>query len=143
MVGENLKVCLFVSRNKDNKNVVDFKERKKSFVTAKSIDDLKNEFDSFVNAGQFGEVSRFYISVNSRDNEKIQKSLQHYLLENVLDMSKIDSKIASIAAKSENALEHKWLFDCDFNNVHNMNDFELDVRENFLAQMVRLLGMRL
>lgn len=128
---KNLKVCLFVSRNKDNRNIEDFKERKKSFVTTKSIDDLKSEFNSFVSAGQFGETSRFYISVNNRDNNKIQKSLQHYLIDNVLDMSKIDSKIASIAAKPENALEHKWLFDCDFDNVHDMNAFERDVREIF------------
>lgn len=128
---KNLKVCLFVSRNKDNRNVEDFKERKKSFVTTKSIDDLKSEFNSFVSAGQFGETSRFYISVNNRDNNKIQKNLQHYLIDNVLDMSKIDSKIASIAAKSKNALEHKWLFDCDFDDVHSMNAFERDVRKNF------------
>ncbi|MDQ8820611.1 hypothetical protein [Streptococcus ruminantium] len=134
MFYKELKVCLFISRNKDNRDVVDFKKRKKSFVTTKSIDDLKNEFDSFVNAGRFGEVSRFYISVNSRDNKKIQKSLQHYLLDNVLDLSKIDSKIASIASKPENALEHKWLFDCDFDNVHNMNDFERDVRESLTCE---------
>ncbi len=103
MTNKNLKVVLFVSRNKDNKLLVGFKERKKNFLTTKEPEELQKEFNAFVNDGLVGEVSRFYISVNSRDNEKIQQSLQHYLLDNNVDMSKIDSKIASIAAKPENA----------------------------------------
>lgn len=134
MTNKNLKVVLFVSRNKDNKLLVGFKERKKNFLTTKEPEELQKEFNAFVNDGLVGEVSRFYISVNSRDNEKIQQSLQHYLLDNNVDMSKIDSKIASIAAKQENALEHKWLFDCDFKDMLEMDRFKWEIIRKYLPE---------
>lgn len=64
-----MKGVFFVSRNKDNKDVKDFKQRKISFLTDKSLDELKGKFDAFVARGVKGELSRFYISVNERNNE--------------------------------------------------------------------------
>lgn len=109
-----LKVALFVSRNKDNKHLTDFKERRVSFLTDKTDDELQQEFNEFVQRGMPGEKSRLYLSVNNRDNEKIRKALIHYLIDHEeQDMSKLDRRIASIASLKENAAEKKWLFDFD------------------------------
>ena len=70
--GETLNVVLFTSRNKDNRHVENFKERRESFVTTLSADSeaLKDRFDRFVQSGVDGEMSRMYISINPRSNEK-------------------------------------------------------------------------
>ena len=56
-------VVFFVSRNKDNKDVPDFKERKMSFVVNDNYEyyKLMRKFYDFVNKGLVGELSRFYI----------------------------------------------------------------------------------
>lgn len=48
---DKLNVVLFVSRNKDNKNLETFKERKVSFVTTKGFEEIKSQFQVFVNDG--------------------------------------------------------------------------------------------
>lgn len=68
--GETLNVVLFTSRNKDNRHVENFKERRESFVTTLSADELQDRFDRFVQSGVDGEMSRMYISINPRSNEK-------------------------------------------------------------------------
>jgi hypothetical protein len=67
---DKLNVVLFVSRNKDNKHLETFKERKVSFVTTKDFEEIKSQFQVFINEGQVGEFSRMYISVNPRSNSK-------------------------------------------------------------------------
>lgn len=67
---DKLNVVLFVSRNKDNKNLETFKERKVSFVTTKGFEEIKSQFQVFVNDGQVGEFSRMYVSINPRSNSK-------------------------------------------------------------------------
>lgn len=67
---DKLNVVLFVSRNKDNKHLETFKERKVSFVTTKDFEEIKSQFQVFVNDGQVGEFSRMYVSVNPRSNLK-------------------------------------------------------------------------
>lgn len=109
-----MKGVIFVSRNKDNENVKDFKQRKISFLTDKSLDELKEEFDTFVSSGVKDELSRFYISVNERKNESTIKDLQHYLLDHpTFSVTKLESKVTSLAMQPQNAAEHKWLFDYD------------------------------
>lgn len=53
---DKLNVVLFVSRNKDNKTLETFKERKVSFVTTKGFEEIKSQFQVFVDDGQVGEV---------------------------------------------------------------------------------------
>lgn len=72
---DKLNVVLFVSRNKDNKHLETFKERKVSFVTTKGFDEIKSQFQVFVNDGQVGEFSRMYVSINPRSNSKTFKAL--------------------------------------------------------------------
>ena len=56
-----LRVVLFVSRNKDNKHLPNYTQRKKSFVTKKSVEELEETFMDFVNKGLAGELSRLYL----------------------------------------------------------------------------------
>ena len=111
-----LKVVVFTSRNKDNKHLDHFKERTKSFVTRKSVVDLKKAFISFVKEGISGEMSRFYISINDRSNERTLKALQHTLIDGNIDASKLTAKVAALASLKENMYDRsseKWLFDFD------------------------------
>lgn len=112
---DKLNVVLFVSRNKDNKHIENFKERKISFVTNKEFEEVKLQFQSFIDGGQMGEFSRMYISVNPRSNLKTFKALQHLMLDQEFDLSTLPQKVASLAAKVENAYGDKqyWLFDFD------------------------------
>lgn len=87
-------------------------------------DKLIDKFNDFVNKGLVGELSRLYISVNRRDDDKVHKGLLHYLIDHPdTDLSKIDSKIASIASKAENRAESKWLFDIDIQDYDKVAEF--------------------
>ena len=120
----NLYVVLFISRNKDNKDIKNFKERRKAFVSSKSIEELKQEFLIFRNKGFDSEKCRFYISTNARNRIKINRALTHFLIDNPeIPSEDIPAIIVRIAAKKENALEKKWLFDFDDNNEYNCNIF--------------------
>lgn len=112
---DNLRVVLFVSRNKDNRYIEGFKERRVSFLTDKSYDELVVEFQDFVRKSNHkGEMSRFYISVNKRDGDKIKKGLMHYLIDHEeINVARLDRVVSSIASKKENASEKRWLFDYD------------------------------
>lgn len=108
MTTENLKVVLFVSRNKDNKDVPGFKCRTESFITTKESDDqfLLDHFEKFTKRGVDGEVSRFYISVNRRDPYKVNRAFSIYLFSKIdyISPASYPQRAASIAARLENVL---------------------------------------
>lgn len=111
-----INVVLFVSRNKDNKELKDFKERRNAFVTTRDKEQLQERFQAFVRQGQLGEMCRMYMSVNPRSNKKTQKALLHQLIDEDYNMATIPQRIAAIAARKENAEDSKylkWLFDFD------------------------------
>ena len=111
---EEIWTILFVSRNKDNRDVENFNQRKKSFVSTKKPEDLLKEFEVFVNEGVENEFSRFFVSINSRSNTKTFKALQHKMLDEEFNLATMPQRIAAIASKTENAYEkNKWLFDFD------------------------------
>ena len=121
-------VVLFVSRNKDNKDITNFTERRKSFITNKTVEELGSEFSSFVKMGVVGEISRMYYSVNERDPEKIYKELMHFLFDNPnFNLCSLDSKLAGIAAKKECAKTKRWMFDFDINDFKKVKDFLKDI----------------
>lgn len=125
-------VVLFVSRNKDNKDVPDFKKRRMSFITHKSIDELGHDFISFVNMGRKGEMSRMYYSVNERDGEKIYKELMHFLFDNPeFNLCSMGSKLAGIAAKKECAKTKKFMFDFDDSDADNLSLFLEDLEHYY------------
>ncbi len=126
--GKPMKVVLFVSRNKDNKGVADYKERRKSFVTTKDWEDLIPDFERFKNDGVVGEMSRMYISVNARNNTAVHKELLHFLIDNPdFNLAHLSSKIAGIAAKKECVLEKKWMFDFDIDAESAVDAFCDDI----------------
>lgn len=107
-----MKVVFFVSRNKDNRDVPNFKERKETFFE-KSAEDTERRFKHFVEDGQPGEYSRYYVSVNNRDMEKTQKDLMCYFVQNNLSvrLAGLETLACSMAMKPENAATKYWLFD--------------------------------
>ena len=125
-----INIVLFVSRNKDNKEVANFKERRVTFITHEDMNSekLMAKFNDFVNAGKVGELSRCYYSVNTRDPQKIHKQLLHFLIDNPdFNLCDMDSKIASIAAHVECAATKKWMFDFDIDDNFKVNEFMLDI----------------
>lgn len=125
-----INIVLFVSRNKDNKEVADFKERRVTFITHEDMNSekLMAKFNDFVNAGKVGELSRCYYSVNTRDPQKIHKQLLHFLIDNPdFNLCDMDAKIASIAAHVECAATKKWMFDFDIDDNFKVNEFMLDI----------------
>lgn len=139
-----LRVVIFVSRNKDNKNIDGFKERRKAFVTHKNMNDvsLSLEFTAFVNAGNTGEISRMYMSVNARDEKKVRKALLTELIDKEdFSVSSIPSLTASVAARKENALTKHWLLDFDNKDSHLSSEFidELCKSEEFIESNNEIL----
>lgn len=117
-VNKTINVVVFASRNKDNKHIDNFKERRIAFVTTRDKNDFRliEGFKSFVRKGEIGEMCRMYISVNPRSNQKTQKAFIHQLIDNNYNMVTSPRRIAALAAKKENAADSKhlkWLFDFD------------------------------
>ena len=128
----SLRVCLFVSRNKDNRSLENYKERREAFLTSRDENDdkLLAKFETFVNSGLKGEFSRFYLSVNKRDNEKTHRALLHYLIDHPdFNLASLPAKIASEAAKTENSSEKKWFFDVDDESDEHLAEFLKDLQE--------------
>ena len=124
-----MKVALLVSRNKDNKNVKNFKPRSQSFVYDETKEKtLDSKFSAFVNAGVEGETARMYVSVNKRNEEKVKKALICALVMQDVNLCNIESKTASIAEQAENAEEKKWLFDFDENNEEKVKAFAEEIK---------------
>ena len=119
----DLKVYLFCSRNKDNKNVKDFKPRRRAFLAY--TDDINSfyQFDDFVKHGVPGEMSRMYESINPRDEAKVRKALTAKLvLDDNIQIGKISSIAVSVAAKKGCAADRKWLLDVDTRDRYILQD---------------------
>ena len=130
----SLYVVLLISRNKDNRNVENFTERKQSFVyhsVHPTTDErLKEKFKDFLSNGVSGETCRLYISVNKRDEEKTKKALMVELItKDNIKLSRIAAITASLCAKKENAAENKWMFDFDINDESKLKEFVRDIKD--------------
>lgn len=123
-----MKTVFLVSRNKDNKNIKDFKERKQTFLFDNCPLLIRKKFIRFVKEGLPNEFSRLYISVNERDMEKTRTAFICELVKNKdLNLTHIENKLVSLAQMSENALTKKWLFDFDCDNEVLVDEFIKDV----------------
>lgn len=141
-----LTVVVFMSRNKDNKEIPDFKERRKAFtVSEKSLSTkdgriaVNRLFYNFIKDGKPGELSRLYMSVNKRSNEKTFIALQHEMLNGKFNLATMPQKIASIAARKENAYDPKnlfWLF--DFDRIDGLTDDEFDDKIQEFIEDIKL-----
>ena len=141
-----LTVIVFMSRNKDNKHIPNFKERRNAFtVPNKSLDTkdgnivINHLFHNFVKDGKPGELSRLYMSVNKRSNEKTFIALQHEMLNGKFNLATMPQRIASIAARKENAYDPKnlfWLF--DFDRIEGLTDDEFEDKIQEFVEDVKL-----
>ncbi len=136
MAKHNPKIVLFISRNKDNKNVEGFKQRSYSFLTNKQYNsaedglDLFKDFKNFVSKGVLGETSRWYMSINERDSNKVNNKLVHYLIDHPeMNLASIPPKSVSLAQSIECAVTKKWLFDFDSDDYKNMLEFKEDIHK--------------
>lgn len=124
----DLYVYLIRSRNKDNKDIPNFKERAKTILEYKENEDrVIKEFHKFAADGVPGERTRLYRSVNSRNEEKIREELIIKLLRDKPSMTKLNKTLASVAQQVYNRDESKWLFDFDVDNKEIMLKFVNDV----------------
>lgn len=128
---DKLRVYLFVSRNKDNKEIENFHERRYSFVGYDSnYDSIHKRFNDFVNHGIIGEMSRLYRSVNARDESLVYKNfLASLIIEDGLHLDSIEPFLAGVAARKECAAEKKWLLDFDNEDKDSQNEFIKDVKK--------------
>lgn len=125
----DLYVYLIRSRNKDNKNISNFKERAKIILEYKENEDKVIEaFKSFAAKGVPGEQTRLYRSVNSRNEEKIREDLIIRLLRDKPSMTRLNRTLVSVAQQVQNRDESKWLFDFDVDDDKLAEDFKKDVR---------------
>lgn len=125
-----MKVMLFRSRNKDNRDLPGFKERSWVFFTDDPSKDCDRRFRSFVQEGVPGEFCRCYLSVNERDMSKVKDRLICALvMDKAFPMDRLESEAVSIAMKAECAAEHKWLFDFDIDNHDQLDKFLDDLRK--------------
>lgn len=125
----DVSVVLFTSRNKDNKDVEGFTQRRKAFVTTEPLGEKTiKKFQHFVEDGVNGEISRMYYSVNTRDAAKVNNLLVHYLIDNPdTNPAALMGKIAAIAAKKECAASKHWMFDFDCNDIAKVEEFKQDI----------------
>lgn len=124
----DLYVYLIRSRNKDNKDVPNFKERIKTILEYKENEDrIIKEFHRFAADGVPGEKTRLYRSVNSRNEEKIREEFIIRLLRDKPSMTKLNRTLASVAQQVENRDESKWLFDFDVGDEEKVDDFIDDI----------------
>ncbi|QGJ84919.1 hypothetical protein [Lactococcus phage P1048] len=135
MTKHNPKIVLFISRNKDNKNVEGFKQRSQTFLTSEytSVQEETNlfkDFNNFVDKGVLGETSRLYMSINERDSKKVNNKLVHYLIDHPeMNPASIPSKSVSLAQSIECAVTKKWLFDFDNENYEKLVEFKEDIHK--------------
>lgn len=126
-----LYVYLFKSRNKDNKNVPNFKERAKTVLAYEKDEAVVFErFEQFVATGLPGEKIRLYKSVNARDEEKVKTEIIVRLLRDKISLTKLDGLVASAAQQVHNRAESKWLYDCDVNDENFVKEFVNDIPVN-------------
>lgn len=124
----NLCVYLIRSRNKDNKDIPNFKERAKTILEYKENEDKVIEaFKSFAAKGLPGEKTRLYRSVNSRNEEKIREELIIRLLRDKPSMTQLNRTLASVAQQVQNRDESKWLFDFDVDDEKAVKRFIDDI----------------
>ena len=125
---KKLYVYMMRSRNKDNKDIIDFKERSKNILVYAGdelfVEDL---YKRFVAEGKPNEKARLYRSVNARDEDKIRDNLIARLAVEHYPVSKINNLVNSVSQDKSVAIERAWLFDFDCNDYGVLKDFINDI----------------
>ena len=123
-----LYVYLFKSRNKDNKDIPNFKERCKTILAYEDEEpSVFEKFEKFAADGLPGEKTRLYKSVNSRNETKVREEIIIRLLRDKISVTKLENLIASAAQQIHNRDESKWLFDCDVTDEKIIKELIKDI----------------
>lgn len=125
---EDFYCVLFMSRNKDNKNVKNFKPRRQSFLINNFHEiysyRFHQKFLDFRDEGVNGELSRCYVSFNLRDASKVRKELLINLIEDEdISLIHITSKIVGLAMGLGMNKTKRWMFDVDTLDDDKVNGF--------------------
>lgn len=124
----DLYVYMFCSRNKDNKDIPEFKKRTEIILEYKENEsEVIESYKDFIAKGVVGERTRLYRSINSRNEEKIREDLTIRLIKDKPSMTNINRVLASVAMQKENRDESKWLFDFDVDDEDKVEDFIDDI----------------
>lgn len=121
---EKLYAYTMVSRNKDNKGVLGFKQRTNSYLCYESEESkMIEKFDRFVSDGVRGEKSRLYKSVNARNEEKTKKAFFARVIATDIPVVKYYRVLVGTSMLIENRAESKWLFDFDSTDEEMLSRF--------------------
>ena len=109
-----LRQIAFQSRAKDNKDLENFKVRKKFRLVTdeefKNIEKLKEDFNKFVEEGVAGETCRFYAAFNDIDEAVLKKALIIKLLsDDNVKLTNINNILKNLLMTSVNSLNLKKL----------------------------------
>lgn len=109
--------AFFESRHKDNVGVKNFKPRHKS-LAYNNEQELREQYNQFVERGVWCETSRCYVSFNETDDVKMCYGLVHELLKRLQqgqapDLSKIIQLAIGESNKKANLKTRKCLIDVD------------------------------
>lgn len=113
--------AFFASRNKDNVGLKNFKVRQRS-LSYTNEKELRDQFNSFVEQGVWGETCRCYVSFNETDDVKMSYSLVHELLNRLQqgqapDLSQIIQLAIGESNKKANLKTKKCLIDVDTKSI--------------------------
>lgn len=133
-----LYAVFFTARNKDNKDIYGFMQRKRSFLY--HIPDIEHipetvrkRFEQFVKEGLPGELSRMYVSINPRDPVKIKRELMHELIDDRLPtktpLAHMDTVVVSIGMRKGMSTTRHWMFDFDSEDGELLHAFISDIEE--------------
>ena len=127
---------LFISRNKDNKDVPNFKPRRVAFTINgfEKIYERKfhNEFLAFRDSGVQGEFVRAYITVNSRDIDKTRKALICAMVNDEdISLSHIQAKVCSLSMEKGMNKTKRWMFDVDTKDYGFVKQFIHELEKDY------------
>ena len=137
-----LRQIAFQSRAKDNKDLKNFKVRKKFRLVTdeefKNIEKLKEDFNKFVEEGIVGETCRFYAAFNDIDEAVLKKALIIKLLsDDNVKLTNINSIMVSLSMTSK-LNTNRWLFDFDLKDEVLLKEFIDDLGKFFKPEEIEI-----
>lgn len=137
-----LRQIAFQSRAKDNKDLENFKVRKKFRLVTdeefKNIEKLKEDFNKFVEEGVAGETCRFYAAFNDIDEAVLKKALIIKLLsDDNAKLTNINNIMVSLSMTSKLNTK-RWLFDFDLKDKVLLKEFVDDLGKFFKPEEIEI-----
>ena len=137
-----LRQIAFQSRAKDNKDLENFKVRKKFRLVTdeefENIEKLKEDFNKFVEEGVAGETCRFYVAINDIDEAVLKKAIIIKLLsDDNVKLTNINNIMVSLSMTSKLNTK-RWLFDFDLKDEVLLKEFIDDLGKFFKPEEIEI-----